>query len=97
MRSWLHALQAHLDKARRVGIQPTDSLTQIAASSLAINYTLVDDFYLARRLLCSRGEEYNCSNKVNKYLFLLYLICFSYKLDLLILRILSTLLDFTII
>uniref|UniRef100_A0A915LIH7 SSD domain-containing protein n=1 Tax=Meloidogyne javanica TaxID=6303 RepID=A0A915LIH7_MELJA len=64
MRSWLHALQAHLDKARRVGIQPTDTLTQIAASSLAINYTLVDDFYLARRLLCSRGEEYNCSNKL---------------------------------
>uniref|UniRef100_A0A1I8B8P9 SSD domain-containing protein n=1 Tax=Meloidogyne hapla TaxID=6305 RepID=A0A1I8B8P9_MELHA len=64
MRTWLHALQAHLDKARRVGIQPTDSLAQIAASSLAINYTLADDFYLARRLLCSKGEEYNCSNKL---------------------------------
>ncbi|KAF7638648.1 SSD domain-containing protein [Meloidogyne graminicola] len=64
MRNWLHGLQGHLDNAISKGIKPTDDLKQIKELSLSINYTLVDDFYLARRLLCSKGEEFNCSKNL---------------------------------
>ncbi|KAL3113722.1 hypothetical protein niasHT_016011 [Heterodera trifolii] len=61
MRTWLHSLQSSLDRAAKIGIFPDDDLKKMAADALARNFTLSDDFLLARKLLCSAGQRFNCT------------------------------------
>uniref|UniRef100_A0A183CG75 SSD domain-containing protein n=1 Tax=Globodera pallida TaxID=36090 RepID=A0A183CG75_GLOPA len=61
MRTWLQLLQSSLDRAANVGIWPSDDLKKTAADALARNFTLSDDFFLARKLLCSVGHRFNCT------------------------------------
>jgi hypothetical protein len=63
MRTWLHSLQSSLDRAKEAGLYPAEELSKLASDSLSLNYTLTDDFFLARRLLCSKGHIYNCTQR----------------------------------
>jgi hypothetical protein len=64
MRSWLNSLQTELDKATAAGLIPTDDTSKLAKEATLKNYTINDEFLIARQLLCSSGKQFDCSNKV---------------------------------
>lgn len=65
MRSWVHSLQRSLDNPPfNLTITDDAKIREHAAN----NFTMMQEFLLARQLLCSRGQKFDCSAKVQLYL-----------------------------
>ena len=64
MRSWLASLQETLNKAVDAGIIPTNDPSKLAKEAVSKNFTLSEEFFLARQLLCSNGTRFECPQGV---------------------------------
>lgn len=59
MRTWLRSLEVHLDTAMK------DGKIDVKSGEVKPGQKLTDEAKIARRLLCSYGNIYNCTGRVS--------------------------------
>ncbi|KAI6171989.1 Protein patched-like protein 1 [Aphelenchoides besseyi] len=59
MRAWLLSLQSEFDSAMKLGL-----INQVNGTFNPEDRQVTDDMRLARRLICSYGEKYNCTGRI---------------------------------
>jgi hypothetical protein len=64
MKSWLNSVQLHYDRAMSAG--KIDNVTGLIAKGVKLN----EEARIARRLICSFGNNYNCTGRVCHVLLL---------------------------